>query len=190
MLINFRVPDFLVVEDFIDAGAPTAQARTDSVGGSNGFASAPYPGQTVITGPCPPAIATGIQSPANHPGYTASSDPAMQHNTVDQGRVVLDTKSGPQASHCSARLGPPEGSGRTVADAAVSRADDGTVTAAATAYADLVKVGPVTLSGLTSKATVVRKPGAGPQRSSSLAVGSFTIGDTALSLGPDGLVIA
>ena len=190
MRINFRMPDFLVVEDFIDAGAPTAQARIDSVGGSNGFASAPYPGQTVITGPGTFAIATGIQIPGNYPWYTASAYPAKPTNNVDQGLVVLDTKSDPQASHSNARLGAPEGSGRTVADAAVSRADDGTVTAAATTYADLVKVGPVTISGLTSKATVVRKPGGGPQRSSSLAVGSFTIGDTAVTAGPDGLVIA
>jgi len=175
MRINFRMPDFLVVEDFVDSGAPTAQARIDSVGGSNGFASAPYPGQTVVTGPGTFAIATGIQFPGYYPWYTASSYPAKPKNKVEQGPIALDTTSDPQASHSNARLGAPEGSGRTVADAAVSRADNGTVTAVATTYADLVKVGPIghemrilpSTPTLTSKIsrgsgeTIVRAPAAG-----------------------------
>ena len=76
MRINFRVPDFLVVEDFIDAGAPAAEARIDSVEGSKGFASAPYPGQAAIAGPGLFAFATGQQFPASYPWYAASADPA------------------------------------------------------------------------------------------------------------------
>jgi hypothetical protein len=188
--IRFHVPDFLVVEDFVDAGAPTAQAGIDGIGGSNGFASAPYPGQTVVTGGGTFAIATGIQLPGAYPWYTATAYPATPEKKVDQGPVFLESTSGAQSSHSAARLGAPDGSGRTASDARVSRADDGAVTAAAETFADLVKVGPVSVSGLVSKATVVRRPGHEPERSSSLRAAAITIADTPVTIGPEGLVLA
>ena len=95
--IRLHVPDFLVVEDFVDAGAPTAQASIDGIGGSNGFASAPYPGQTVVTGGGTFAIATGIQLPGAYPWYTATAYPATPEKKVDQGPVFLESTSGAQS---------------------------------------------------------------------------------------------
>jgi hypothetical protein len=188
--VRFHVPDFLVVEDFVDAGAPTAQASLDSIGGSNAFASAPYPGQTMVTGPGTFAIATGIQLPGGYPWYTASSFPAAPESKVDQGPVFLDSKSGAQGSQATARLGAPDGSGRTASDVSVTRAEDGTVTAIAETFADAVKVGPVSVSGLVAKAKAVRRPGHDPDRSSSLRAASITIADTPVTFGPEGLMLA
>ena len=57
-------PGFLVVEDFVDGGGPTAQAAVSDVEGNRGFASVPYPGELAIAGPgCSPSP-PGSSSPA------------------------------------------------------------------------------------------------------------------------------
>jgi hypothetical protein len=188
--IQVRVPGFLVLEDFVDAGAPTAQASLDSIGGSNAFASAPYPGQTVITGPGTFAIATGVQVPAAYPWYTASAYPATPEQKVDQGPVFLESRSGADSSTAGARLGGAEQTGRTAANTAVTRAGDGTVTASAETSTDLLTVGPVSISGLVSKATAVRRPGQVPERSSSLWAAKIHIADIPVAIGAKGLVLA
>ncbi len=188
MRINFRVPDFLVVEDFIDAGAPAAEARIDSVEGSKGFASAPYPGQAAIAGPGLFAFATGQQFPASYPWYAASADPATPESTVDQNGIHLESRSAPQSSHSTALLGA-EGSGRASSDAKVIRAEDGVVTAAASTLAEVLHLGPIVLSGVTSNASVVRRPGGEPERSSSLQAATFTIAGQGVVITPGGIVL-
>src|SRR5207248_733162 len=76
-------PGFLVVEDFIDAGGPTAQAAVSDVEGNQGFASVPYPGELAIAGPGLFAIATGHQFPGHYPFYVASAHPTTPKNEYD-----------------------------------------------------------------------------------------------------------
>ena len=81
--ITTSAPGFLVVEDFIDAGGPTAQAAVSDVEGNRGFASVPYPGELAIAGPGLFAIATGQQFPGHYPFYVASAHPTTPKNGYD-----------------------------------------------------------------------------------------------------------
>jgi len=58
--VTTSAPGFLVVEDFVDSGGPTAQAAVSDVEGNRGFASVPYPGELTIAGPGLFAVARNV----------------------------------------------------------------------------------------------------------------------------------
>src|ERR1041385_7744437 len=81
--ITTSAPGFLVVEDFVDDGGPTAQATVSDVEGNRGYASVPYPGELAIAGPGLFAIATGHEFPGHYPFYVASANPTTPKNEYD-----------------------------------------------------------------------------------------------------------
>ena len=87
-----------------------------------------------------------------------------------------------------ARLGA-EGSGRAASDAQVTRSEDGVVTATASTLADMLHIGPIVLAGVTSNASVVRRPGGEPERTSSLQAATFTIAGQGVVITPGGIVL-
>jgi hypothetical protein len=62
--VNLAIPDYLIVQNFLDGGGPTAQASLDSLGTSQSLASFPYPGETgaAVTGLI--GILTGLSLPS------------------------------------------------------------------------------------------------------------------------------
>jgi hypothetical protein len=65
--VTWLVPHAPVSDTVFDAGGPSAQATLDSLGASQAWASYPYPGENVVTGPAIIAGASGGQ--INLPAY-------------------------------------------------------------------------------------------------------------------------
>ena len=188
--ITTSAPGFLVVEDFIDAGGPTAQAAVSDVEGNRGFASVPYPGELAIAGPGLFAIATGQQFPGHYPFYVASAHPTTPKSGYDAPGLSMQTQSDAGSSQSAARFGPSDdGPGGARSSAKVVHGADG-MTSEATGTADLVKVGPVEVAGFTSRAKVTRAPGGEPQRSSSMEFSAMKIGDTPVGVRDGQFVVA
>jgi len=189
--ITTSAPGFLVVEDFVDAGGPTAQAAVSDVEGNRGFASVPYPGELAIAGPGLFAIATGHQFPGRYPFYVASANPTTPKNDYDIPGLHMETRSDAASSSARARLGPSDdGPSGAASTAKVVHGADGGVTSEATGVADVLKVGPVEILGFTSKASVTRAPGAEPQRSSSMAFSAMKVADTPVGVRDGAFVVA
>ncbi|MGH9034721.1 MAG: hypothetical protein ACRD0O_03085, partial [Acidimicrobiia bacterium] len=187
MRVNASAPGFLVVEDFVDAGGPTAQAAISDLEGSRGFASVPYPGDLVLSGPGLLSIAAGIQLPAGYPFYATSAHPTTPEAVVDQPGLHMESHSGETSSDATARLGPGDEGGNIRSSAKVVHEVSG-ITAEAVGVADLVKVGPVEVKGFVAQAKVTRTPGGEPQRTSSMQFGAMTIADTAVGV-RDGVLV-
>src|SRR5262245_25048950 len=113
--ITTSAPGFLVVEDFIDAGGPTAQAAVSDVEGNRGFASVPYPGELAIAGPGLFAIATGQQFPGHYPFYVASANPTTPKNEYSVPGLTMQTQSDASSSSSQAWFGPADDSGASPA---------------------------------------------------------------------------
>jgi len=188
--ITTSAPGFLVVEDFIDAGGPTAQAAVSDVEGNRGFASVPYPGELAIAGPGLFAIASGQQFPGHYPFYVASAHPTTPKSGYDAPGLSMQTQSDAGSSQSAARFGPSDdGPGGARSSAKVVHGADG-MTSEAIGTADLVKVGPVEVAGFTSRAKVTRAPGGEPQRSSSMEFSAMKIGDTPVGVRDGQFVVA
>jgi len=189
--ITTSAPGFLVVEDFIDGGGPTAQAAVSDVEGNRGFASMPYPGELAIAGPGLFAIATGQQFPASYPFHVASANPTTPKGEYEAPGLSMKTESDATSSQAAARFGPADddnGGGARSAAKVVKDADG--LTSEATGYAHTLKVGPVEILGFNSKASVHRAPGGEPQRSSSMEFSAMKIADTAVGVRGGQFVVA
>lgn len=189
--ITTSAPGFLVVEDFIDGGGPTAQAAVSDVEGNRGFASVPYPGELAIAGPGLFAIATGQQFPAHYPFHVASAHPTTPKNEYEAPGLSMKTESDAASSSAAARFGPAdEGDGGGARSTAkVVRGADG-MTSEATGVAHALKVGPVEILGFVSTAKVHRAPSGKPQRSSSMQFSAMKIGETAVGVRDGQFVVA
>jgi hypothetical protein len=187
--ISAFAPGFLVAEEVMDGGGPTAQASISDLEGSQGFASVPYPGSNALAFPGIFAIVTGQQFPASYPFFVASSHPTTPEGKVDQPGLYMESKSDAGSSAASARFGPSDKGGNASSSAKVARQADGGVTAEALGVADFFEAGPVKVKGFVSKAQVTRSPGGEPQRSSSMEFASMTIGDTPITMRGSGLVV-
>jgi hypothetical protein len=188
--ITTSAPGFLVVEDFIDAGGPTAQAAVSDVEGNRGFASVPYPGELAIAGPGLFAIATGQQFPGHYPFYVSSAHPTTPKNEYDVPGLAMKTQSDAGSSSSEATFGPADGTpGGAKSSAKVVHGAEG-MTSEATGAADLVKVGPVEVAGFKSTAKVSRVPGGEPQRSSSMEFSVMKVGDTPVGVRDGQFVVA
>jgi len=189
--ITTSAPGFLVVEDFIDGGGPTAQAAVSDVEGNRGFASVPYPGELAIAGPGLFAIATGQQFPARYPFHVASANPTTPKNEYEAPGLSMKTESDATSSSSAARFGPAdEGDGGGARSTAkVVKGPDG-LTSEATGWAHAVKVGPVEILGFVSSAKVHRAPGGQPERASSMQFSAMKVADTAVGVRDGQFVVA
>ncbi|MCA1845336.1 MAG: hypothetical protein LC792_19505 [Actinobacteria bacterium] len=184
-------PGFLVVEDFVDGGGPTAQAAVSDVEGNRGFASVPYPGELAIAGPGLFAIATGQQFPGHYPFHVASAHPSTPKNEYEAPGLSMKTQADATSAQSAARFGPnDEGDvGGARSTARVAKEAEG-ITSEATGVANAVKVGPVEILGFTSTAKVHRAATGQPERSSSMAFRVMKIADTAVGVRDGQFVVA
>lgn len=189
--ITTSAPGFLVVEDFIDGGGPTAQAAVSDVEGNRGFASVPYPGELAIAGPGLFAIATGQQFPGHYPFYAASAHPTAPKSEYEAPGLSMKTTSDAASSESAARFGPAdEGDGGGARSTAkVVKGPEG-MTSEAASVAHALKVGPVEVLGFQSQAKVTRGAGGDPQRSSSMTFSAMKVGDTPVGVREGKFVVA
>jgi hypothetical protein len=188
--VGMRVPNAPVTDTPVDSGGPTAQAVLNSSGVSRAFASHPYPGEAVVTGPGTVAGFTGGQvSPPAYPFVVASDYPTVPEQSNESGPYTLKATSGERRSESEARVG--IASGPLVLSHAVVELDAaGGATSAAVSDVSSLAVGEVRLGRVLSTARVARGADGALTRSSDLQVTGFSVAGTAVTLGPAGLTLA
>ncbi|MCW2607856.1 MAG: hypothetical protein JWO60_2549 [Frankiales bacterium] len=177
---------FLVVEEFVDVGAPAAQSVASSTD-STAYAALPFPGSTVFAG-LDLGAGAGDQYPA-----AAISDSARPDVDKSSGPVVLTAKSGPDKAEAVARStvsGSPTSIGRVEARATSLHDKKGTATAKAETHLESFSLGVLRLGAVDSVAQVVATDAGKRTRTSSLEVGGVTVVGQAVGLTEKGLVVA
>jgi hypothetical protein len=176
----------------------SAQAELDALGSSRAFASAPYPGELVVSLPgTVNGVGAGTFPPVpSYPFYAASAHPSEPEAFEDVGPYSLRATSADDASEATARLGisttPPKVSSAS-GHAKVSTPSSGPFVAEAEAeiapftIADVLTVGEV-----RSTARVEYDPtdaGRAPVKRSSLAFGTMAVAGVQVGLTEKGLEV-
>jgi hypothetical protein len=190
--VNVAIPDYQQIEDYVDGGGPSAQAVLDSHGVSRAFSSFPYPGAVGVAATGLVSTLTGFSLPS-YPLIANSSFPTELERNIDQPGFHLNAASTEEKAVGDARFGEttPGGAleGGGFSHASVDRDAEGNVVASAEARFSLV-VGPVAFRAVRAVAEVTRAADGTTTPSSSLQVGSLSIGGIELALTDKGLVLA
>src|SRR5581483_12195430 len=103
---TFDAPQFLVVSTLFDAANPISQSTLESTGVSRSFASAPYPGDLVVTAPGTLAAFGGPSLPAQYPFHVAAVHPETPKASLDGpgGVYSLDATAEAARSAAAGRL--------------------------------------------------------------------------------------
>jgi hypothetical protein len=189
--VNLSIPNYLVVQTFVDGGGPSAQAAVDSLGTSQAFASFPYPGETGVAATGLISTLTGLSLPS-YPFIANSSFPISPSATIDQPGYHLAAHSGQSSSTSSATLGESttsgsEGGAFATASAAID--DAGVLTSRAESRFGLA-IGAVVIRGLDAVAQAVRSPGGQIHLTSSLTMGQIEVAGVGVELNAQGLALA
>ncbi|MGH9012296.1 MAG: hypothetical protein ACRDYF_20995, partial [Acidimicrobiia bacterium] len=176
----------------VDLGAPAAQASLDSLGTNQSFAAQPYPGDAAISGPGLIAgVTNGQVAPPNYPLYVSADYPIRPEQTVDQPGYRLKATAAEREAAASALSGSSSPEGRAAATSAEARAtsDGATVEGVASNVTTGVAAGPLTIGRISSNASVSRQPDGAIMRRSALDISGARIGDTAVSITPQGITV-
>jgi hypothetical protein len=191
--MSYDVPNFVLTDRLADGGAPVAQAMVSSTE-SVGFASAPYPGDAVVSSTGLAAGATGAPIP-QYPLVATSEYPAREEASVEQGVVSMSANSTASSSSARSAAGGPDDDaaslGSALATAEVVHDEEvGTVTSTATSEAEVFTVADVFRIGrIASLAKVVDEPDGDPQREFSLEIGEVTIAGQTVALTEAGVAL-
>jgi hypothetical protein len=200
--------DALIVE-IDDKGAPlvpggqlvfaspaTAQATVDSLGNSQAFASAPYPGDFLanLTGTVNGLLAGQAPPVPPYPFIVTSNYPTTPSSNTSVGPYVLDVTSAASTSQSQAKMGGLTGDpavASSVATSLVKENPDGTASAEASDSIQLVAIGNlIQLGHVTAHAKVTVGPDGTVSKSSELNLGSITVAGIQIGLTDKGLVLA
>ncbi len=189
---------YVLVDRFVDLGAPAAQAVLDASGSSLGFAAAPDPGELVQV--APGLLGALIPVPIAAPPYpliARSTYPASPASELSTGPYVLEASSDAERSHARAELGGSAGdtaaaATRAIADVSLD-GDLGRVTATASAVTEAVDLlgGLLRLGRVESSATIFQAPGdEAPTTDARFEVTGATLLGLGVSITDDGIVLA
>ena len=180
--------DYLIVEDFVDGGGPTAQASLDSLGDSTAFSSMPYPGGTGVGATGLVSTLSGKSLPS-YPFYVTSQNPSNPVETVRQPGYLMHAESGPERSAAQTQLGSSTTTGEEVGSFSTASVDfvGGTITSLGEARTRLA-VGALQLNGAFSRAVVTVAPGGEATKTSTFET-ALRIGNTVIGVTDKGLVI-
>lgn len=191
MRAQVYVPDAPLSSQVVDAGAPTAQTEVNELGTSTGFASNPYPGATVLSGPGLVAGETNL-NPPGYPLIAQSSAPSTPSASAEGG--LLDAASTATMSSASAVAGAPtavNGVGDLTATALSQVASDGGVTAQAVEDAqDIALAGVLHIGAVKSTATLEVGPDGSAHPSTQTVVSDATIAGVAVTIDSTGITLA
>lgn len=191
---HFGSPGFLVVERYVDFGAPVASSSIDSLGRSQAFASDPYPGETFIAGPGTVSGVTGLPNPGNYPFFVASSYPATPDAKLTQPGYELAAHSEEVSSNAKATHGGTSGDSAVLfaeATSAVRHAPEtGVVEAVSAATARSIEIGGVLRIGsVNTSAKVTQAPGAEAVGESTFQVDAVSIAGQPVGISAKGLTM-
>jgi hypothetical protein len=181
--VDLTVAPPIAFDQLVDAGLSVAQARIDSLGTTQGFASSPYPSQSVVLLPGLIAGITNGQTSALIPPYPliAATSATMPSDHRELGTLVLDAESSPGNSRGSVTDGVTRGLARTTAD------DDTVVARAETSITSLQLTSTLSLDGVHTVAEARRSSEGKVTLSSSFEVAGLTIFGRRVALTPTAL---
>lgn len=190
--VGVAMTKFLIVENFVDAGGPTAQARLTSTGAES-FAALPDPGGLVLNYNTFVGLATGSGLPFDYPFYAQAKFPGSPEAAAGDpsGAYRVAAKTAADSAEALAQMQPTAGDvvvSGAVAHSAV-KVEGSAVTATSETRADLVTLakGALKVSGVVSRSVTTRTAGqAEPKTETSLAVDLITVGDKRIRYGPGG----
>jgi hypothetical protein len=192
--VTFGSPGRFAVDNYVDAGAPVAQAVVNGLGASTAFASAPFPGETVVAGSGTFAGVTGLPNPGNYPFYVATSYPSKTDNSAGVVGYDLKAHSDESSSTATASQGGWSGDNAVLAGRATgtaARDDAGAVKAQSQSDTRAVAIGDVLrIANATATASVSRAPGAEATRTAGFAATGVSIAGQAVGLGEKGFTLA
>ena len=193
--MSYTVDEFLVVETIADVGGPVSQAVLDDGGASRSFASLPYPGETVITGP-------GLVAASGGPGLPPYPLEVSAEHPFRAAQEFADP-TGAYSLRAEATAMKAEGLGRNTfgGDAPVSQSSsfattelsNGAVEARAQSIVEGVTAGDgvLRLGRVRSLSRTVLSPEAAtPVTTTELVVEGATVNGVGVTLGPEGLEMA
>ncbi|MEB8336124.1 hypothetical protein [Streptomyces endophyticus] len=176
------------------AGIPVAKSCVNySVGESSGWASSPYPGETVISAPALIGSQTGQKFP-DYPLYATSKYPSEDSAKAGQDPHTMRAHSTKTSTEAEARtvLGQ-DGTGASTKTTAGSSVDPDALTGKAEASAD---TRPWSVNGVLDIGRILSSASAGVDRSgkvardSELTIGRTEIAGQGVEITPDGLKVA
>jgi hypothetical protein len=177
----------------IDVSGPVTTARVTSDPDSSAFASAPYPGDDLISLANTLGPAAGVP-PQPYPASVSSNVPGRPHQeTSAPAGYSLSATSTATRSTSSATAGPGTAGDATVATAGATSEVQETaagVSAKATSSTDSFTAGPLVLSRVRSTASAVLDASGKTTLKSSIELGDATISGQKVGLTRDGLTVA
>ncbi|HLJ07091.1 MAG TPA: hypothetical protein VKX24_01030 [Acidimicrobiia bacterium] len=191
--VTWIVPHAPASDTVLDAGGPSAQATLDSIGGSQAYASFPYPGENTVTAPALVAGASGgkINLPA-YPFWVGSTYPVAPKSEAGSGPYSIKAQSSDTESNASASVGLAS-SGQAAVGLARSTASTATapeaVTSEAVTEVTAFAVGPLKIGQVLSRAKAVFSGTGTLARDADTQVTGMMIADTPVAFTAKGLVI-
>ncbi|HVW34341.1 MAG TPA: hypothetical protein VHL53_17540 [Acidimicrobiia bacterium] len=196
MYVQYGIPGFLPVDQFIDGGGPVSQATFGSDGTSRSFASLPYPGSTAVGYPGVFALVTNGQFvPPGYPFYVSSAYPTQPEQKLadPSAAYALSTAASESKATGTATFGPPGSTGQkpnASADTSVAF-EAAKVTATATSVNQMIVAGPLTIGAVRSKSVTTWANGdKEPLTKTELVIEGGRAGDTSFQFGDKGLQVA
>lgn len=191
MRVTFDAPQFLVVSTLFDAANPVSQATLESTGVSRSFASAPYPGDLIVTAPGTLAAFGGPSLPAQYPFYVSANHPETP-------KAALDDPGGSYSLAATAEAGRSAASGRlSVAKGPVVRTEaltetlaDGAVRAVASSVTEGIVAGDgaLTIGRVISSVETLSRPGAAePAVTRRFEITGAKVGEVVVEITADGV---
>lgn len=192
--VRFGSPGRFAVDYYVDAASPVSQAVVNGLGVSSAFASAPYPGETVVAGPGTFAGVTGLPNPGNYPFFVATSYPSKTDNSAGVAGYGLKAHSEEASSNATADSGGWAGDNALLAGRATStasREDSGAVKATSQSDTRAITIGDVLrIANATATASVVRAPGSESVRTADFSATGVSIAGQAVGLSEKGFTVA
>lgn len=181
--------DYLIVENFVDGGGPTAQAMLDSLGESTAFSSLPYPGATGVAFPGLVATLSGKSVPS-YPFYVESQNPSRPTVTVRQPGYLMHAESTAERSAAQTEAGATTTTGDEFGSVATAAVDvvGGTVTSLGEARSRLA-IGAFSLNGALSRAVVTVASDGKVTKESLFEAGTLHLGTLSVGVTDEGLVV-
>jgi hypothetical protein len=191
--VTWIVPHAPASDTVLDLGGPSAQATLDSIGGSQAFASFPYPGENTVTAPALIAGASGgkINLPS-YPFWVGSAYPVAPKAESGSGPYAIKAESTDTSSESSASVGLDSNGqaslGLAKSHALTVSAPDGVTADAATQVTGFA-AGPLRIGQVVSSAKAVFTADGMVQRTADTRITGVMVGDTPVAFTDKGLVV-
>ena len=190
--VTWIVPHAPASDTVLDFGGPSAQAALDSIGGSQAFASFPYPGENAVTAPALIAGASGGQiNLPSYPFWVGSSYPVAPKAESGSGPYAIKAESTDTSSTSSASVGLDSGGqaalGLAKSQASTVATPEG-VTSQASSEVSAVAVGPLKIAQVVSTAKAVFNGQTVTRAADTKVIGAM-VGETPIAFTDKGLVV-